>query len=584
MAENKKAEALDNTPWGHRWGFADTQFVLNDDGSVEMTGNRYLLSGYKMYDFIPYVEKVLGIKINPSDKREELADKYVAPVRRNQPFIQAVEQAFKRDQFTFDDKVRLLHSHGQTTTDEVYKVLYERLERFADMVFFPETEEDVVRIVELAKAHDICLVPYGGGTSVSCALILPANEQRLIVSVDMHRMNRIEWIDRENLRACVQAGIVGMDLEEQLNKEGLICGHEPDSIELSTLGGWIATNASGMKKNRYGNIEQVVEQIRMVTPEGVIEQVAMPRGSIGVQPQNLLFGNEGNFGLITKAVVKIFPKPEVRKYGSLVFPDMEKGTQFLRRLAYSGFVPASIRLVDNIQFRFGLAIKAGVSGRTAMFDNLKKLYVTKVLKYDPAKMVVATIVMEGAPGEVEHQEKSIYRLAKQFKGLPAGSEAGRRGYMLTYAIAYIRDFVAQFDIIGETFETSVPWSKIHQVCKAVHERAAQKEKELGLPGKFYVSYRITQIYHTGVCIYFMSGLYMKGVKDPAGTVAKMEHSLREAIIENGGSVSHHHGIGKLRKDFMKDTLSDGSIELIRRLKRSTDPKNIFGARNNVLAD
>ena len=124
--------------------------------------------------------------------------------------------------------------------------------------------------VELAAAHDVCLVPYGGGTSVSAALKLPADETRFIVSVDMRRMDAIEWLDHENLRACVQAGITGSHLEERLAEQGFTCGHEPDSVELSTLGGWIATNASGMKKNRYGNIEDIVENVTMVTPRGVI--------------------------------------------------------------------------------------------------------------------------------------------------------------------------------------------------------------------------------------------------------------------------------------------------------------------------
>ena len=403
------------------------------------------------------------------------------------------------------------------------------------------------------------------------------------MSVDMRPMNKIEWIDRENLRACVQAGIIGADLEEELGKQGLICGHEPDSIELSTLGGWIATNASGMKKNRYGNIEQIVENITLVTPEGVIEQKApLCRASIGMQPQNLLFGNEGNLGLITKAVIKVHPKPEVTRYGSLVFPSMELGTRYLYELAHSGVLPASIRLVDNIQFRFGLALKGRTdSAMQKLVDDIKKFFVVKVKGFDPHKMVAATLVMEGSRDEVAHQEKHLYRLAKKYHGMPAGAEAGQRGYMLTYAIAYIRDFVAKFHVIGETFETSVPWSRISQVCAAVEKRLAEKHKEFNLPGKFYVSYRITQVYHTGVCIYFMYALYTKGINNPEKVYDQIEHSLREAILENGGSISHHHGVGKLRKDFMRHTLSDGSIRFLKQAKKSLDPRNVFGARNNV---
>jgi alkyldihydroxyacetonephosphate synthase len=579
-----EAGSHDQRTWDHRWGFADTQFIVHPDGAVELTGDRYPLCGYRMYDFVPYVEEVLGIRLDLRDIKPERTPKPIPPPVRNEPFLAELSGSLREDQFSTGDRERLIHSHGQTTTDEVYRVLYEQLDRYADLVIYPESEADVVRGVELAARHHVCLVPFGGGTSVSCALSLPGNETRMIAVVDLRRMNRIEWIDRENLRACVQAGIRGMDLEEALRREGYTCGHEPDSIELSTLGGWIATNASGMKKNRYGNIEQIVEKVRLVTPAGVVEHLqSLPRVSMGIQPQCLAFGSEGNLGLITSAVIKIFPKPEVTRYGSLVFPSMEHGIRFLHELAHTGFVPASIRLVDNIQFRFGLALKAHTEGMAAFLDRLKKFFVTRIKGFDPDQMVAATIVMEGSRDEVEYQQENLYRLAGRFHGLAAGAEAGRRGYMLTYAIAYIRDFVAQYHIIGETFETSVPWSQIDRVCRAVQEKAAEQHRAFKLPGKFYVSYRITQIYHTGVCIYFMYGLYTKGVDRPAEVFGRIEHSLREVILANGGSISHHHGVGKLRKDFMGATLSPAAVELVRQIKQAVDPDNVFGIRNNIFA-
>ncbi len=182
-----------------------------------------------------------------------------------------------------------------------------------DLIVYPESHEEAATLVARAAEHDVCLVPYGGGTSVSAALKLPVTEKRMIVSVDMRRMDAIEWIDRDNMRASVQAGITGKHLEERLAAEGFTCGHEPDSVELSTLGGWIATNASGMKKNRYGNIEGIVENVTMVTPRGVIEHLMnMPRVSMGVEPRQMTFGSEGNLGLITRAVIRIHKLPEVK--------------------------------------------------------------------------------------------------------------------------------------------------------------------------------------------------------------------------------------------------------------------------------
>jgi alkyldihydroxyacetonephosphate synthase len=582
---DKRNEQLDDTPWGHKWGFKDTRFILQPDRSVTVTGGRYAISGTEMPEFIPFVEEMLGVTIDPDDLKPEVADKPVPPPQINDAFFRALQNTFPEMQYSQENKDRLLHSHGQTTVDEVYQVLYNRLERVTDLVFYPESEDDVVNLITLAARHDVCLVPFGGGTSVSCALKLPDNETRMIVVVDMRRMNKILWLDRENYRASIQAGISGKQLEEELEKMGFTSGHEPDSLELSTLGGWIATNASGMKKNRYGNIEDMVENFTLVTPRGVIEQkVAMPRISIGMQPNKLLFGNEGNLGIITKAEIRIHKLPEAKKYGSVVFPTFEDGTKFLYELTRTGVLPASVRLVDNFQFRFGSALRPRPTAMGALVHKLQKFFLLNVKGFDPHQMCAATLVMEGSKSEVAYQEKLVYGIAKKHGGIAGGEGNGKRGYMLTYAIAYIRDFMADYYVTGETYETTVPWDKIDAVIKAVDQVSREQHELYGLPGKPYVSPRITQLYHTGVCIYFTHGFSGKGVDNPDQIFSKIEHALRETIMEHGGSVSHHHGIGKLRRDFMPETLSETSIELLRDIKQAHDPQNIFGIRNNVFAE
>ncbi|NET61726.1 MAG: hypothetical protein F6K47_38085 [Symploca sp. SIO2E6] len=305
---------------------------------------------------------------------------------------------------------------------------------------------------------------------------------------------------------------------------------------------------------------------------------------MGMQLHQLLFGNEGNLGIITKAVIKIHPLPQVTKYGSLIFPNFELGVKFLYELAHSGIIPASVRLVDNNQFRFGQALKPKATGSQAYIDKLKKFYVLKLRGFNPKQMVAATIVMEGSAEAVAYQQTHIYALAKQFQGLATGTGNGKRGYMLTYAIAYLRDFLASHYILGETFETSVPWSQIQQLYSGVKQELQDQHRQFNLPGKPYLSYRISQIYHTGVCVYFMFAIYLKGVEQPEVICSKIEHALRQTIIAHGGSISHHHGVGKIRQGFMKDTLSPASVELLRKLKLSSDPQNIFGIGNNIFAE
>lgn len=166
-----------------------------------------------------------------------------------------------------------MHSHGATVR-EVFALRYGRFERYVDVVVYPISTEQVEKIVELANKHDVVLIPYGGGTNVTQALYLNThkNEKRMIVSLDMSRMNKILWVDKDNMIACVQAGIRGQDLERDLKMSGVVSGHEPDSSEYSTLGGWCATRASGMKKNTYGNIEDIVQGMTFVTSKGTYKK------------------------------------------------------------------------------------------------------------------------------------------------------------------------------------------------------------------------------------------------------------------------------------------------------------------------
>lgn len=580
-----KTASTDETTWGHRWGYRDTHFVVNPDGSVKVTGDRYAVSGYDMPGFIPFLEETLDIKLDLNDIKPERADKPVPPPVVNAAFVSALAAALPAGRTSDDPRERLIHSHGQTTVDEIYQVLYAHLDRVVDLIVYPETHEEAAAVVALAATHDVCLVPFGGGTSVSAALKLPPGETRMIVSVDMRRMDAIEWIDRENMRACVQAGITGKHLEERLAAEGLTCGHEPDSVELSTLGGWIATNASGMKKNRYGNIEDIVENVTMVTPEGVIEHLAdMPRVSMGVEPRRLAFGSEGNLGLITRAVIRVHKLPEVKEYGSYVFRDFKTGTAFLYDLMQTGVLPASIRLVDNVQFRFGQALKARPTGQEKLMSRVQQTFLESVKGFDLRQMSAATVVMEGSAAEVEFQKAEIKRVAARHGGVSGGSHNGRRGYMLTYAIAYIRDFLTDYHIIGETYETTVSWSRVHEVIEAVEKRSIEMHREFGLPGRSYVSPRITQLYHTGVCIYFTHGFSTRGVADPDRAFAAIEHEMRETIMAHGGSISHHHGVGKLRRDFVPRTMTPAAIEMLREMKTAADPTNVFGIANNVFAE
>ena len=569
----------------HLWGHDDTFFEVNNEKIIELKGERYEFSSLTYPKFIPYIKEVLGVDITSVTPLSPQAEHLISEPVENAPFITAVSQKLNHDQVNSEPLLRLQNSHGQTTCFEVYKIIYHgKMSQLVDMILYPESEEDAVFIIEQAKKYNVCIVPYGGGTNVTSALLLPENEDRMIVSLDMRRMDKIEWINEENQTACVQAGIRGLALEDQLNTKGYILGHQPDSVEFSTLGGWISTNASGMKKNRYGNIDDIVETIDMITPEGRLQQrEGICRASMGIKSQASIFGSEGNLGLITKAVVKIHKKPELTAYESLVFKDFDIGISFIKDLSKTNYIPASIRLVDNFQLGFGQVFKQDSKGFGKIMSKIMVWFLKNVKRFDVHKISLATIVMEGSKEEVLYQRKQLKRLAKKYGALAAGGKNGKGGYNLTFMIAYIRDFLFEYHIIGDTLETSVPYDKIKTVIAAV-EKCYQKEyAALGIKANPYISYRIPQVYHTGVCIYFMFGIYTEGLPNPEDKFSNLEHKIRKTIVDNGGSISHHHGVGKLRKDFLPDMTSKHSRDLVRSIKKATDPSNIFGIRNNVFA-
>jgi alkyldihydroxyacetonephosphate synthase len=561
------------------WGFADTSFTVNADGAITVTGSRYPgLSGEVLPNLLPWFRTVVGIDFPIEDGHNGSYPPQVGESKPAPAFLTKIEEILDADQISTRPEVRLRHGHGHTVS-EISAVRSTGFPRVPDYVVYPADEEQVAGLVHAAAESGVVLMPYGGGTNVTEALRCLPCEEKPIVSVDMSRLNRIEWIDPVNRMAKIQAGAPGRTIQAQLAEHGLTMGHEPDSVELSTLGGWIATNASGMKKNRYGNIEDILLDVTVISATGKLERAqVVPRESIGLDPKLWMIGSEGSLGIVTSAVVKLFPLPEEQRYGSIIFKTFDDGLAFMYDLAQEEKPPASVRLVDNLQFQFGQALKPAARGAKKLKSKIEKWLVTGPLGFDPEKMVAVTLVFEGAPADVDREEKRAYELAKRHQGRKGGAENGKRGYMLTFGIAYIRDFVLRHHILGESFETSVPWSQAQELIDRVKRRIYEAHDERKLPGRPFVSCRVTQLYETGCGIYFYMAFYSKGVRDPIGDYHEIEAEARKEVIAAGGSISHHHGVGKLRLPFVKDIMSPAMIVWRDRMKAALDPQGIFAAQ------
>ncbi|KAG5671440.1 hypothetical protein PVAND_001636 [Polypedilum vanderplanki] len=559
------------------WGYNDSKFYV-DDYSIFFSGSRYAIGNdVELSNFRDWVGEKFELSVLEKPK---LPTTFPEPIL-NETFYNAIKD-MKMD-YSVDGEDRFIRCHGQALQDINY-VRTNKFKRIPDLILWPKCHDDVVKIVKLADENNVMLIPFGGGTSVSGSITCPQDEERSIVVIDTSQMNRLLWLDKENLVACFESGIIGQDLERTLKDEGLTMGHEPDSIEFSTLGGWIATRASGMKKNVYGNIEDIVIRVKMVTCKGVLERnISAPRVSCGPDFDQLILGSEGTLGVVTEVMVKVRPLPAVKKYGSLVFPNYEIGVCCLREIAKRRCQPASIRLMDNEQFHFGQSLKVDNGLFSKFFNSLKMFLLTKVKGYDLMKISVATLLFEGDKEEVEKQEKLIYEIADRYSGLKAGETNGQKGYVMTFLIAYIRDFALDQGIISESFETSVPWDKCLSLCNNVKACMHAECKKYGII-YYLVTCRVTQTYESGACVYFYFGFrWNSDCSDPFNLCEEIENKARNEILASGGSVSHHHGIGKKRAKWYKQTVSPIGVNLYKSAKLELDPKNIFGL-NNLLTE
>ncbi|CAG0921898.1 unnamed protein product [Notodromas monacha] len=566
------------------WGYKSTAFDISDDlQSAHFVGEGYPMHGESLPQFLPFAEKNLGLR-RPGEivkPRPSFSDSELPQTRATKEIMESLEGFGISYSVRGED--RLFRAHGHTLR-EIYALRHGSFRRIPDVVIWPECHDHVVKLVKLANELNFVIIPFGGGTSVTLAVECPENEERPIASLDTSQMNKILWIDRENLVARFESGIVGQDLEREMKVRGFTVGHEPDSLEFSSLGGWVATRASGMKKSVYGNIEDLIVHFTAVTSRGVISKsCSVPRLSSGPDLHQFFLGSEGTLGVITEVTLRIRPLPVVKKFGSLAFPTMEAGIQCLREIAGKRIFPASIRLMDNHQFTFAQAIKPTQGKFKAMMESLKKLYLTYYQKFDVSQMAVATLLFEGECEEtVKLQEKQVYEIAAKHGGLPGGEENGQRGYLLTFVIAYIRDAAFDMGILAESFETSVPWDRVAVVYGNVFKRMERECSKRNVR-KPYLSSRVTQSYDAGAAMYFYFGFEYKslGVEDPVGLYEEIEHELRDEVMRCGGSISHHHGVGKLRKQFLERSISKPGVALLQSVKRALDPKNIFAAGNLV---
>ena len=454
---------------------------------------------------------------------------------------------------------RLTHSYGQSFPDWI-KFKTGAFIRTPDLVCFPQTEEEIEEIVAKAKRQKIVLIPYGGGTSVLRHLEPPETD-RPVVTVDMKELKRIIDLDENSLLATVEAGITGPELERALNVKGFTCGHFPQSFELSTLGGWIATRSSGQFSLRYGKIEKILQGCKVITPTGTLKVNPYPASASGIELKNVVLGSEGRIGFITEATIRVWRLPEKEIVGVALLPSDEAGIELIKGLSQSGIPFTMLRLSLSKETESSMSLMAHKWWFKLLegYLNLRRL---------PAKRCMLTYAISGHPKQVRLSLSYLKKEVKRFGGVVLGRLAGRRWLRDRFKLPYIRNTLWDLGYGVDTLETATVWSNVPRLTGII-------ERILEERGAYAFSH-LSHLYPTGSSIY--TTFIFPLSKDPEENYHRwlnMKQKVSIAIVKNGGTISHHHGVGIDHAPYLPEEKGKIGIETITNIIKSLDPDRIM---------
>ena len=530
-------------------------------------------------DFWPFIERVGEFEHRRPVFEPVERSRVTLPARRTDtPLERALRAVLTPEQIRTDDDDRLAHAYGRSYRDLV-RIRSGGVDSAPDLVVYPHGHDDVVEVVRACQEHDAALVPFGGGTNVVGAVEHRGAQTRVRVTLDLRRMNRLLRVDRASMTVEIEAGAFGPEIEEMLEREGLALGHHPDSFVYSTLGGWIATRSAGSHSNAYGKIEDMLVATRVVTPTGVLETRAYPAASHGPDWNRVVLGSEGALGVITAATLRVHPLPEFEEYRMLLFHSFEDGVAALHECVENGFMPSVARLSDEGETELIFAAKPPSRGlaKTALERGVKRLL--RVRGYvRPAALVLG---FEGPEVTTRPLRDEVLKRCKHHGAFDLGRGAGEKWKRTRYDVPYLRDYMMDYALLCDAFETATVWSRVRELYRdGVRSLQEAYRSETGHGG--YLGCHLSHLYDTGACLYFTIGVRAREGASPAEMSAQytaIKAAASEAFVRNGGTLSHHHAVGYEHAPWMSREHSEPALRALARIKDELDPKGIMAPGN-----
>ena len=487
-------------------------------------------------------------RIRKPDPAVGLAGVRVAPSALRDDDLVAFRGVIGAEHVDVSAEARIRHAGGRSTPDLLRR---RQVEQDApDAVVRPGDHAEVRGCLDVARERGIAVIPFGGGTSVVGALDPERGSHHAVVSLDVRRLSGLIRLDEISGEAVLAAGTTGPEAEALLAARGFELGHYPQSFRYATIGGFAAARSSGQNSAGNGRFDAMVTGIRVATPTGDLELGRSPGSAAGPDLIRVFLGSEGIFGVITEVRVRVHPIPRERVFESWSFPDFASGVEGLRQVAQRGGGPTVIRLSDEAETAVSLA-QVGRIGKAM------------------AKGASVVTVYEGE-GIAERRAHTSALLAAA-GGISAGEGAAEEWLEGRFDGPYLRDSLLDAGVFCETLETATTWSNLQHLRAAVESALKSGFADAG--AKSYVMCHVSHIYPTGASLYFT---VLAGIRsDPLGTWHPVKARVNDAIIAAGGTISHHHAVGRDHAAWLGQEIGDTGIRILAAIKRELDPTGIL---------
>ncbi|HSX66843.1 FAD-binding oxidoreductase [Nocardioides sp.] len=458
----------------------------------------------------------------------------------------ALRSALGDEAVLTDDETRRLRTRGKSTPD-LLRARSGDLVDAPDAVVRPGSHDDVVATLAWAVEQGVAVVPFGGGTCVTGGLAARRDGFKGLVSLDLVRLDQLVSVDLVSMTAVLQPGMRGPAAESALAEYGLTLGHFPQSFEFASIGGFAVTRSSGQSSAGFGRFDDMVVGLRVATPIGELRAGSSPANAAGPDLREVVMGSEGTLGVVTEVTVRVRPVAEEKVYEAWSFPTFAEGAEAMRRLSQDRILPTVLRLSDEAETMVNLASQSDIGG-------------------DGVTGCLMIVGHEGA-AVADHRVR-VATVLTSLGGTNLGEERGAAWVAGRFHAPYLRDSMLDAGVLVETLETATFWSNRERLYTAV-----KSALEASLGAGALVLCHISHVYETGCSLYFT--VAARQGDEPLEQWLAAKAAASDAMIESGGTITHHHAVGTDHKPWLAREIGPVGVAMLRGLKDAVDPTGIL---------